>query len=201
MVNARKVIRSLKNTLHQKLLMMVEIKRGHCTPRSTVLAAPPAMVKDKNGEGGQSAVGLDPIYDGAVMACRRTKSQDVIAVTWNVSSWYVDLRRWWRLYTEKNIGLYCSQETDGRVKVRGCMVLLVEDTSSFCQYVIRGLLVVVCLLLRNRLPALSMWSDSVSGSYDMKLMTVNIVSAYAPRVDLSAEEKDDFLDSFYIVFP
>ena len=32
-----------------------------CTARSTVLAAPPAMVKDKSGEGGQTAVGLDPI--------------------------------------------------------------------------------------------------------------------------------------------
>ena len=39
---------------------MFLLKRGHCT----VLAAPPAMVKDKNGEGGQTAVGLDPIYDG-----------------------------------------------------------------------------------------------------------------------------------------
>ena len=45
-----------------KLFMMVELKRGHCTSRSTVLADPPAMVKDKSG-GGQTVVGLDPIYD------------------------------------------------------------------------------------------------------------------------------------------
>ena len=50
------------------------------------------MVKDKNGEGGQSAVGLDPIYDGvqpdvlqrgrAVMTCRISKSQKVDLVRW-----------------------------------------------------------------------------------------------------------------------
>ena len=45
-----------------KLFMRVELNRGHCTTRSTVVAAPPAMGKDKNG--GQTAVGLDPIYDG-----------------------------------------------------------------------------------------------------------------------------------------
>ena len=39
-----------------KLFMMAKLKRGHCTVRSTVLAAPPAMVKDKSGEGGQTAI-------------------------------------------------------------------------------------------------------------------------------------------------
>ena len=43
--------------------MMAQLKRGHCTTRSTVLAAPPAMVNDKSGEGGQTAVGLDPINE------------------------------------------------------------------------------------------------------------------------------------------
>ena len=62
---------------------MVELKRGHCTARSTILAAPPAMVKDRSGEGGQTAVRSNLIYDGvqpdvlqrglAVMACRRYK--------------------------------------------------------------------------------------------------------------------------------
>ena len=60
------------------------------------LAAPLAMVKDKSGDGGQTAVGLDPINDGvhpdvpqrgrAVMACQRSKTLNVIANTWNVSS-------------------------------------------------------------------------------------------------------------------
>ena len=61
-----------------------------------VLAAPPAMVKDKSGEGGQTAVGLDPINEGvqpdvlqrgrAGMTRQRSKSQDVRTATWNVSS-------------------------------------------------------------------------------------------------------------------
>ena len=54
------------------------------------------MVKDKSGEGGKTAIGLDPINDGvkpdvlqrgrAVMACQINKSQEVRAATWNVSS-------------------------------------------------------------------------------------------------------------------
>ena len=53
------------------------------------------MVKDKSG-GGQTAVVLEPINDDvqpdvlqrgrAVMACQRSKSQDVRAATWNVST-------------------------------------------------------------------------------------------------------------------
>ena len=94
MVDARKGIRSLKNVA-QKLFMMAQLEHGHCTARSTVLAAPPAMVKDKSG-GGQTAVGLDPINEGvqpdvlqrgrAGMARQRSKSQDVRTATWNVSS-------------------------------------------------------------------------------------------------------------------
>ena len=51
---------------------------------------------DKSGEGGQTAVGLDPINEGvqpdvlqrgrAGMARQRSKSQDVRTATWNVSS-------------------------------------------------------------------------------------------------------------------
>ena len=44
--------------------MMAQLEHGHCTAHSTVLAVPPAMVKDKSGEGGQTAVGLDPINEG-----------------------------------------------------------------------------------------------------------------------------------------
>ena len=78
-----------------KHFMMEKLKRGHCTTRSTVLAAPPAMVKDKSGEGSQTAVGLYPINDAvqpdvlqqgrAIMACRRSKSQGVRAATYNMS--------------------------------------------------------------------------------------------------------------------
>ena len=73
--------------------MMAQLKHGHCTVRSTVLAAPSAMVKDKSGEGGQTAVRLDPINEGVQLdvlqrdrARQRSKSQDVRAATWNVSS-------------------------------------------------------------------------------------------------------------------
>ena len=74
-----------------KLFMVAQLKRGHCTTRSTVLAAPPAMVKDKSGEGGHTAIGLDLINEGvqpdvlqrgrAGMARQRSKSQDVRAAT------------------------------------------------------------------------------------------------------------------------
>ena len=76
--------------------MMAQQEHGHCIAHSTVLAAPPAMVKDKSGEGGQTAVRLEPINEGvqpdvlqrgrAGMACQRSKSQDVRTTTWNVSS-------------------------------------------------------------------------------------------------------------------
>ena len=42
------------------------------------------------------------------------------------------------------------------MKVRGYLVLMVEDTSSFDKAVIRELLVLVCLLLRDGLTVLSM---------------------------------------------
>ena len=52
-VDARKGIQSKKNVA-PKLFMMAQLKRGHCTARSTVLAAPAAMVKDKSGERSQT---------------------------------------------------------------------------------------------------------------------------------------------------
>ena len=90
MVDARKGIRSKKN-FAPKLFMMAQLEHGHCTTRSTVLAAPPPMVKDKSGEGGQTAVGLDPFNEGVQpdvlqrdrtgMARQRSKSQDVRTTT------------------------------------------------------------------------------------------------------------------------
>ena len=59
MIDARKGIRSLKNVA-PKLFMMAQLEQGHCT----ALADPLAMVNDKSGEGGQTAVGLDPIIEG-----------------------------------------------------------------------------------------------------------------------------------------
>ena len=73
-----------KKTLLQKLFMMVELKRGLYTARSTVLAVLPAIVKDKSGEGDNSYDGVQPdlLQRGrTVMACRRSKAQEVRAVT------------------------------------------------------------------------------------------------------------------------
>ena len=149
--------------------MMTQLKRGHCTARSTVLVAPTAMVKDKSGEGGQTAVGLDPINEGvqpdvlqrgrAGMARQRSKSQDVRADTWNVSSMVklsgevVD-----DLHRRKN-DFFVFKRRGGMVKVRACLVLMVEDTSSFGKTIIKELLVLVCVLLRDGLIVLSTWSD------------------------------------------
>ena len=84
---------STRNNYAPKIFLMVDIKRWHCTDRSTVLAAPTARVKDKSREGGHAAVGIDPIYDGVQpgvlqqsRARRRSKSQEVRVATWNVGS-------------------------------------------------------------------------------------------------------------------
>ena len=98
------------------------------------------------------------------MARQRSKSQDVRTATWNVSSMVsrfgevVDA-----LHRRKMISVVLKRR-GGRVKVQGCLVLMVEDTSSFGNAVIKELLVLVCLLLRDGLTVLSMWSDSISGS-------------------------------------
>ena len=163
-----------KKNVAPKLFMMAQLEHGHCTARNTVLAAPPAMVKDKSGEGGQTAVGLDPINEGvqpdvlqrgrAGMARQRCKSQDVRTATWNVSSMVSRSGEVVDALHRRKIDLCCAQETRWRGEVRGCLVLMVEDTSSFGKAVIRELLVLVCLLLRDGLTVLSMWSESMSGS-------------------------------------
>ena len=68
------------------------------------------------------------------------------------------------LYTEERFISIVLKRRGGRVKVRGCLVIMVEDKSSFGKAVIRELLVLVCLLLRDGLTMLSMWSESMSGS-------------------------------------
>ena len=72
--------------------------------------------------------------------------------------------RWWTPYKEKILISVVLKRQGGRVKVRGCLVLLIKDKSSFGKAVIRELLALVCLLLRDGLTVLSMWSESMSGS-------------------------------------
>ena len=101
--------------------MMAQLEHGHYTARSTVLAAPPAIVKDKSGEGGQTAVGLDPLNEGvqpdvlqrgrAGMARQRNKSQDVRTATWNVSSMVSRSGEVVDALYRRKIDLYCAQET------------------------------------------------------------------------------------------
>ena len=78
--------------------MMVKLKHGHITARSTVLAAQPARVKDKSGEAGHTAVRQDPINDGH--------------------------RKWERLHGMRerltSVGL---KRRGGRVEVRGWLVI------------------------------------------------------------------------------
>ena len=71
---------------------------------------------------------------------------------------------WWTLNTEEILTSVVLKRRGERVKVRGCLVLLVEDPSSFSKAVIGELLVLVCLMLRDGFTVLSMWSESMSGS-------------------------------------
>ena len=79
------------------------------------------MVKDKSGEGGQTAVGLDPINEGvqpdvlqrglAGMARQRSKSQDVRTDTWNVTSMVSRSGEVVDALHRRKIYFCCAQET------------------------------------------------------------------------------------------
>ena len=154
--------------------MMAQLEHGHCTARSTVFAAPPAMVKDKSGEGGQTAVGLDPINEGvqpdvlqrgrAGMARQRSKSQDVRTATWNVSSMVSRSGEVVDALHRRKIVFCCAQETRWMGESARMLGANGRIYKFFCKAVIRELLVLVCLLLRDGLTVLSMWSESMSGS-------------------------------------
>ena len=107
---------------HKKRFMMAQLEHGHCTARSTVLVAPPAMVKDKSGEGGQTAVVLNPINEGVqpdvlqrgragIMARQRSKSQDVRTATWNLSSMVNRSGEVVDALHRRKIDFCCAQET------------------------------------------------------------------------------------------
>ena len=63
----------------------------------------------------------------------------------------VDLVRWWMLYTEERLISVVLKRRGGRMKLRGCLVIMVEDTIFFGMSVIRELLVFVA----------ERWIDSV----------------------------------------
>ena len=101
--------------------MMAQLEHEHCTARSTVLASPPTMVKDTSGEGGQTAVGLDPINEGvqpdvlqrgwAGMARQRSKSLNVRTATWNVSRLISRSGEVVDALHRRKIDFCCAQET------------------------------------------------------------------------------------------
>ena len=180
--------------------MMAQLEHGHCTARSTVLAAPPAMVKDKSGEGGQTAVGLDPINEGvqpdvlqrgrAGMARQRS--------TWNVSSMVSRSGEVVDALHRRKIDFCCAQETRWRGESARMLGANGRRYKFFWQGCNKGTAGVGVFIAER-------WIDSVVNERIMyvKLVIgkqiVNIVSAYAPQVGLSAEEKDGFWDSFIIV--
>ena len=212
MVYARKGIRSLKNVA-PKLFMMAQLEHGNCTARSTVLAAPPAMVKDKSGEGGQTAVGLDPINEGvqpdvlqrgrAGMSRQRSKSQDVRTAAWNVSSMVSRSGEVVDALHRRNIDFCCAQETRWKGECARILAAIGLRYKFFWQGCNKGTAGVGVFIAER-------WIDSAVNvvRVNERIMYVklvigkqigNSVSAYAPQVGLSAEEKDDFWDSFIIV--
>ena len=144
------------------------------------------MVKDKSGEG-QTAVGQDPINEGvqpdvlqrgrAGMTRQKSKSQDVRAATWNVSSM---------------VGL--SGEVVGALHRRGIDFCCAKGTWW------KGESVRMLGAIGRRYKFF--WQGCNKGTAGERIMygklvigkqIGNIVSAYARQVGstLSAEEKDD----------
>ena len=186
--------------------MMAQLEHGHCTARSTVLAAPPAMVKDKSGEGGQTAVGLDPINEGvqpdvlqrgrASMARERSKSQDVRTATWNVSNMVSRSGEVVDALHRRKIDFCCAQETWWEGESARMIGANGRRYKFFWQGCNKGTAGVGVFIAER-------WIDSVVNvvRVNERIMYVklvigkqilNIVSAYATQVGLSAEEKDDF---------
>ena len=154
--------------------MIAQLEHGYCTARSTVLATPPAMVKDNSREGGQTAIGLDPINQGvqsdvlqrgrAAMARQKSKSQDVRTATWNVSRMVSRSGEVVAALHRRKIDLCCAQEARWKGESARMLGANGRRYKFFWQGLIRELLVLVCLLLRDGLIVLSVWSESMSGS-------------------------------------
>ena len=183
----------------KNLFTMAQLEHGYCTARSTVLAAPSAMVKDKSGEGGHTAVGLDPINEGvqpdvlqrgrAGMAYQRSKSQDVRTATWNVSSMVSRSGEVVDALQRRNIDFCCAQETRWKGESARMLGANGRRYKFFWQCCSKG---TVGVFIAER------WIGNVVRVNEqimyVKLVIGNIVMAYAPQVGLSAEEKDDFWD-------
>ena len=162
-------------------------------------------------QGGQTAVGQDPINEGvqpdvlqrgrAGMARQRSKSQDVRTATWNVSRMVSRSGEVVDALHRRKIDFCCAQETRWKGESARMLGANGRRYKFFWQSCNKG---TAGVFIADR------WIDSVVNVVRVnerimyvKLVIgkqiVNIVSAYAPQVGLSAEEKDDFWDSFIIV--
>ena len=83
------------------------------------------------------------------MACRRSKLQGVKSATWNMSSMLYSSSEVVDVLYRRKLSYVVFKRQGGKVEVSGCLALLVEDTRYFGKAVIRGLLVLLCLLLRG----------------------------------------------------
>ena len=193
--------------------MVAQLEHGHCTARNTVLAATPAMVKDKSGEGDQTAVRVDPINEGvqldvlqrgrAGMACQRSKSQDVRTATWNVSSIVSRSGEVVDALHRRKIYFWCAQETRWKGESARMLGAIGRRHKFFWQLCNKGTDDVGVFIAER-------WIDSVVNVViiNERIMYVKlvigkqigtIVATYVPQVGLHDEEKDDFWDSFIIV--
>ena len=68
--------------------------------------------------------------------------------------------RWWTLYTEERLISVVLKKRGGMVEVRVCLVLLVEDTSSFG----KGTTGVGVFIAQIWIDSVVMWSETMSGS-------------------------------------
>ena len=138
------------------------------------------------------------------MARQRSKSHDVRASTWNVSSMVGRSGEVVDALHRRKIAFRCAQET----RCKGESTRMLGAIGSRCNKLFwhgcnRGTDGVGVFIVER-------WIDSVVDVVRVieqimyvKLVIgkqiVNIVSAYATQVGLSAEETDDFCDSFIIV--
>ena len=137
------------------------------------------------------------------MARQRSKSQDMRMATWNVSSMVSRSGEVVDALQRRKIDFCCAQEA----RWRGESARMLGANGRRCKFFWQGCnkgTAGVGVFIAER------WIDSVVNvvGVNERIMyvkpvigkqIVNIVSAYAPQVGLSAEEKDDFWDSFIIV--
>ena len=132
------------------------------------------------------------------MARQRSKSQDVRTSTWNVSSMVSRSGEVVDALHRRKIDFCCAQETRWNGESARMFGANSRRYKFFWQSCNKGTAGVGVFIVER-------WIDSVVNvvRVNERIMyvkqIVNIVSAYVPQVGLSAEEKDDFWDSFIIV--